>query len=46
MKSFYLVLYAAAAEAVLLTDASAFIKNTYDYLVIGGGTTGLALASL
>jgi hypothetical protein len=29
----------------ITTDAAAFAEKTYDFLVIGGGTAGLALAS-
>ena len=28
-----------------LTEPAAFVKTKFDYLVVGGGTAGLALAS-
>lgn len=29
----------------ITSDAPAFVEKAYDYVIIGGGTAGLALAS-
>ncbi len=34
-----------AASALIFTTAEAFSKKNFDYLIVGGGTAGLVLAS-